>query len=121
MLEWRGISALGRVLGTGLACAVEDDSFPLSRSNRAHAQNRRMGSSSSYYHPCSPRGQPQSTPINARVGASNQDGHWIYLLGMHPVYRHPAGDQRGFKLTIAQLVDCGACRQVEILTAFGIS
>jgi hypothetical protein len=62
-----------------------------------------------------------ATPINARVGVINQDGHWIYLLGMHPVYRHPAGDQRGFKLTIAQLVDCGACRQVEILTAFGIS
>lgn len=62
-----------------------------------------------------------ATPINDRVGVINQDGHWIYLHGMHPVYRHPAGDQRGFKLTIAQLVDCGACRQVEILTAFGIS
>ena len=62
-----------------------------------------------------------ATPINDRVGVTNHDGHWTYLLGMHPVYRHPAGDQRGFKLTIAQLVDCGACRQVEILTAFGIS
>ena len=62
-----------------------------------------------------------ATSINDRVGVINQDGHWIYLLGMHPVYRHPTGDQRGFKLTIAQLVDCGACRQVEILTAFGIS
>jgi hypothetical protein len=62
-----------------------------------------------------------ATPINDRVGVINKDGRWIYLLGMQPVYRHPAGDHRGFKLTIAQLVDCGACRQVEILTAFGIA
>ena len=63
----------------------------------------------------------RATPINDRVGVINDNGHWTYLLGMHPVYGHPAADRRGFKLAIAQLVDCGACRQVEILTAFGIS
>ena len=49
-----------------------------------------------------------ATPINDRVGVFNQDGHWIYLVGMHPVYRHVAGDLRSFRLTVAQLVDSGA-------------
>jgi len=55
------------------------------------------------------------------VGVFNQDGHWIYLIGMHPVYRHAAGDLRSFRLTAAQLVDSGACRAAEVIKAFGIS
>ena len=104
MLEWRGFAAFGRALGTGLACEVGDDTFPLSKSNRAHAQKPEEGVIKQLLLPMLPQG---ATPINYRVGVTNQDGHWTYLLGMHPVYRHPAGDQRGFKLTIAQLVDCG--------------
>ena len=40
---------------------------------------------------------------------------------MHPIYRHRAGDLRSFRLTIAQLVDSGACRSSEAIKAFGIS
>jgi transposase-like protein len=54
------------------------------------------------------------------VGVFNEDGHWIYLVGMHPVCRHAAGDLRCFRLTVAQLVDSGACRAVEVIKAFGI-
>jgi len=62
-----------------------------------------------------------ATPINAVVGVSNEEKHWVYFLGMHPVYRHGDGDQRGFRLTVAQLVDSGACRASEVIAAFGIS
>ncbi len=40
---------------------------------------------------------------------------------MHPIYRHRAGDLRSFRLTLAQLVDSGACRSSEAIKAFGIS
>ena len=62
-----------------------------------------------------------ATPINAQVGVFNEGGHWVYLLGMHPIYRHRAGDQRGFRLTIAQLVDSQACRASEVCGALGIA
>jgi hypothetical protein len=55
------------------------------------------------------------------VGVLNDGSHWVYLLGMHPIYRHRAGDQRGFRLTIAQLVDSDACRASEACKAFGIA
>jgi len=62
-----------------------------------------------------------ATPINSQVGVLNNGSEWTYLLGMHPIYRHPAGDQRGFRLTIAQLVDSEACRPSEVCRAFGIA
>jgi len=62
-----------------------------------------------------------ATPINAVVGVFNEGKHWVYFLGMHPIYRHGDGDQRGFRLTVAQLVDSGACRASEVIAAFGIS
>ena len=40
---------------------------------------------------------------------------------MHPIYRHRAEDQRGFRLTVAQLVDSKACRASEVCEAFGIA
>ena len=55
------------------------------------------------------------------MGVFNEGSHWVYLLGMHPIYRHRAGDQRGFRLTIAQLVDSHACRASEVCGAFGIA
>ena len=60
------------------------------------------------------------TPINAVVGVFNEGKHWVYFLGMHPIYRHGDGDPRGFRLTVAQLVDSGACRASEVIAAFGI-
>jgi transposase len=62
-----------------------------------------------------------ATPINHQVGVFNDLGDWIYLLGMYPIYRHRDGDQRGFRVTIAQLIDSSACSPTEIRTAFGIS
>lgn len=62
-----------------------------------------------------------ATPINSQVGVLNNGSEWTYLLGMHPIYRHRAADQRGFRLTIAQLVDAGACRPSEVCQVFGIA
>lgn len=46
---------------------------------------------------------------------------WTYFVGAQPVYRHRASDLRLFRLTIAQLIDSGACRPCEIIRTFGIA
>ncbi len=38
-----------------------------------------------------------------------------------PVYRHPVGELRLFRLAAAQLIDSGNCRPCEILKCFGVS
>jgi len=102
----------------GFACEMKSDTFPLVKKNRAQARNRRKVPLNQTILPLIPQG---ATPINSHVGVFNEGGHWVYLLGMHPIYRHRAGDQRGFRLTIAQLVDSGSCRASEVCQAFGIA
>jgi len=53
------------------------------------------------------------------VGCEN--GQWIYLCGVQPVFQHAASDRRAFQMFIAQLICQGACRQVDIVRAFGVS
>ena len=102
----------------GFACEMKSDTFPLVKKNRAAARNRRKVSLNQTILPLIPQG---ATSINSRVGVFNEGGHWVYLLGMHPIYRHRAGDQRGFRLTIAQLVDSQTCRAAEVCEALGIA
>jgi len=64
---------------------------------------------------------PGVTQINSRVSVWENDGHWTYFLGEFPVYSHRVDDQRMFRLTIAQLIESGACRQKEVIKAFGVS
>ena len=45
----------------------------------------------------------------------------MYCVGVQPFAVHAAGDRPAFYVTVAQLVDVGACRPVEIVKAFGIS
>lgn len=61
------------------------------------------------------------TYINGRVTVYQRDGLWTYFLGDYPIYSHQADDLALFRLTIAQLIDSGACRQVDIIKAFGVS
>lgn len=42
-------------------------------------------------------------------------------MGMHPVYLHGSKDMKMFRLVTAQLIESGACRQAEIIKAFGVS
>ena len=46
---------------------------------------------------------------------------WTYFLGTYPIYSHLKTDQRMFRLITSQLIDSGACRQVDIRRAFGVS
>jgi transposase len=50
-----------------------------------------------------------------------QDGQWIYFCGAVPLFQHSENDRRSFRMFTAQLIDLGACRQVDIVRAFGVS
>lgn len=97
---------------------MKSDTFPLVKKNRVRTRNRRKVPLNQTILPIIPHG---ATPINAQVGVLNDGSEWTYLLGMYPIYRHRAEDQRGFRLTIAQLVDAGTCRPSEVCEAFGIA
>ena len=68
--------------------------------------------------PLIPRG---ATQINGLVSVWRDDENWIYFLATHPIYSHRKNDQRMFQLITSQLIDSGACRQVDIQSAFGVS
>lgn len=61
------------------------------------------------------------TNINPLVTVWELEGSWHYFFGVYPIYSHRPDDQRMFRLTIASLIESGACRQIEVITAFGIS
>ena len=64
---------------------------------------------------------PGVTQINPLVSVWENDDLWTYFLGKFPIYSHRVDDQRMFRLTIAQLIESGACRQKEVIKAFGVS
>ncbi len=64
---------------------------------------------------------PGVTQINPMVSVWESDKRWTYFLGKFPIYSHRVDDQRMFRLTIAQLIESGACRQTEVINAFGVS
>lgn len=68
--------------------------------------------------PLIPRGAIQ---INGLVSVWRDDESWTYFLATHPIYSHRKNDQRMFRLITSQLVDSGACRQVDIRRVFGVS
>jgi len=61
------------------------------------------------------------TYINGRVTVYQHEGDWTYFLGEYPIYSHRADDHCMFRLTIAQLIESGSCRQLEIIKAFSVS
>jgi len=50
-----------------------------------------------------------------------QDGQWFYFCGIQPVFQHAEGDLRAFRMFTAQLCAQDACKQAEIIKAFGVS
>jgi transposase len=50
-----------------------------------------------------------------------ENGQWIYFCGAQPVFQHAENDRRSFRMFTAQLICQGACRQVDIVRAFGVS
>ena len=62
-----------------------------------------------------------ATAINRDVNVFRDETVWTYYVHMLPVYSHDAEDHQHFRLTIAQLLDAGACRPCEIVNTFGVT
>lgn len=61
------------------------------------------------------------TPINELLAYAKRDGQVYYFHAGLPIFNHAEQDERSFRLITAQLAVNGACRQAEIVRAFGIS
>ena len=68
--------------------------------------------------PLVPRG---ATQINGLVSVYRDGTSWTYFLSTYPIYSHAQNDRRMFRMVTAQLVDSGACRQIDIQNTFGVS
>jgi hypothetical protein len=62
-----------------------------------------------------------ATPISDSISVVRENGIWIYFCGVQPVFQHAENDHRAFRMFTAQLICQGACRQVDIVRAFGVS
>ena len=59
--------------------------------------------------------------ISDSISVVRENGRWIYFCGVQPVFQHAENDHRVFRMFTAQLICQGACRQVDIVRAFGVS
>jgi hypothetical protein len=62
-----------------------------------------------------------ATPISDSISVVREYGMWFYFCGVQPVFHHAENDHRVFRMFTAQLICQGACRQVDIVRAFGVS
>jgi len=59
--------------------------------------------------------------ISDLISVARRDGQWFYFCGTQPVFQHQEGDLRSFRMFTAQLCVQGACKQADIIRAFGVS
>jgi transposase len=59
--------------------------------------------------------------ISNLISVARRDGQWFYFCGTQPVFQHREGDLRSFRMFTAQLCVQGACKQADIIRAFGVS
>jgi len=62
-----------------------------------------------------------ATRISNSISVVREDGQWIYFCGAQPVFQHAESDRCAFRMFTAQLICQGACRQTDIVRAFGVS
>lgn len=62
-----------------------------------------------------------ATRISDLISVVRQDGQWFYFCGTQPVFQHDERDLRTFRMFTAQLCVQKACKQAEIIKAFGVS
>jgi hypothetical protein len=62
-----------------------------------------------------------ATRISDSISVVRENGQWIYFCGVQPVFQHLENDRRAFRMFTAQLICHGACRQIDIVRAFGVS
>ncbi len=63
----------------------------------------------------------EATPINNVVSFAKRDGSIYYFHGCQPVFSHDEHDIKSFRMFTSQLAVNGACKQAEMVRAFGIS
>jgi hypothetical protein len=62
-----------------------------------------------------------ATRVSDLISVVRDHGQWIYFCGTVPQFRHSENDRRSFRMFTAQLICLGACRQVDVMRAFGVS
>ncbi len=62
-----------------------------------------------------------ATRISDLISIVQRDGKWFYFCGTQPVFQHAQDDLQSFRMFTSQLCEQGACKQAEIISAFGVS
>ncbi len=62
-----------------------------------------------------------ASSINDRISVVRENERWTYFCGVDPVFQHREEDRQSFRMFTAQLVCQGACKQSDIVRAFGVS
>ena len=62
-----------------------------------------------------------ATRVSDLISVARENDQWIYFCGAQPVFHHAQTDLRSFRMFTAQLICQGACRQVDVMRAFGVS
>ena len=62
-----------------------------------------------------------ATRISDLMSVVKQDGQCCWFCSTQPVFQHAEGDLKSFRMFTAQLCVQGACKQAEIIKAFGVS
>jgi len=62
-----------------------------------------------------------ATPLNDRISVVCRDGRWTYFCGVEPVFFHDQSDPTAFRMFTSQLACQRACKQIEIVKAFGVT
>jgi hypothetical protein len=68
--------------------------------------------------PIIPKG---ATQINQLVSVYRDEDRWTYFVGTYPIFSHEKSDHLLFKIITGQLIEAGACRQIQIIKTFGVS
>ena len=61
-----------------------------------------------------------ATRISDSISVVREKDQWTYFCGVQPVFRHAESDRRAFRMFTAQLICQGACRQKDVIRAFGV-
>lgn len=62
-----------------------------------------------------------ASSINEKVCVRRENEFLVYYIGMSPVYSHHKDNRNHFRLTIAQLILSGTCKNCEIIETFGVT
>lgn len=102
---------VGRFWGSG----KKEDTFNLCK------KNHRFEEEGTLPQPLLPLIPDGATPISDRISVVKEGPRRTYFCGVAPVFVHPESDRASFRMFTAQLVCQGACKQSDIVRAFGVS